>query len=370
MSGRLCAKLGLLAVTSLLMVGVLELAIRQFFPAPATWIDPQVTHLESPLLGWVLPPGLEAYTIDAPVTVNAAGYRDDDFPRAKPAGEYRVLALGDSFTFALGVRFEDLWVQQLELALGARVGPERSAQVVNAAVAGYNTRQELIVLESDGWSLDPDLVVVAFYWNDLVGNDEPIPDLQTTPRIANAELTWERGEREQGHLIPAALRDRLRQSVLLYQATIRAKQVMAAFDPPAGAYATVQRALLEGDDDTLEPYWRATRERLLEITASARRRGVPVVLMLFPMENEIKIDFPEMRMAETLREVWAPTGMPFVDLTAAYRESLRGGANPFLPYDLHPNAHGMKIASDRLLEVIETEDLLVEVALQPRDEAS
>lgn len=370
MSGSLCAKIGVLLATSLFMLGVLELAVRQVFPQPATWHDPQITHLESPMLGWVLPPGHDAFTIDAPVSVNDLGYRDDAFSREKPDGEYRILGLGDSFSFALGVWFEDLWVQQLERALDGRVGAGRTPQVINAAVAGYNTRQELIVLESEGWTLDPDLVIVAFYWNDLVGNEEPLPDYDTTPRIADDQLTWERGERQQDHLIPSSIRDTLRRSVLLYQATIRTKQVMAAFRPPTGDYAHVQRSLLEGDDAALAPFWRATEKRLLQIAESATKRGVPVILMVFPMENEIKIDFPDMKMAEKLREIWAPTGLPFIDLAPAFRQSLDAGDNPFLPYDLHPNAIGMKIASDRLLELIEGEGLARVDRAESEDEPS
>jgi hypothetical protein len=41
-----------------------------------------------------------------------------------------------------------------------------------------------------------------------------------------------------------------------------------------------------------------------------------------------------------------------IDLTAAYRASLRAGENPFLPYDLHPNTAGMRIAADALYAVI------------------
>ena len=351
----LLARLLLLGLTSVVMLAVLEVVIRRFFPVPPTWHDPQITHLESPLLGWVLPPGAQAYTIDAPVSVNRLGYRDDDFPIEKPPGEYRVLALGDSFTFALGVAFDDLWSQQLERALRERAGGRRSVQVVNAGVAGYNTRQELILLESEGWRLAPDLVVVGFYWNDLVGNGEPLPDPAITPKLGAETASWERGEREQRHLIPPALRDRLRKSVLLYQVTTRLKELWGRLGSEPGEYSLVQEALLRGDAETLAPYLEATVRRLHEIAATAERHGVPVVLMVFPMENEIRFEFPEMKLAEQLRAAWEPTGMPFVDLAPAYRRSLAGGENPFLPYDLHPNATGMRIARDHLLELIDRE---------------
>ena len=160
----------LLACSLGVAAALMELALRFVFPVPPTWHDPQTRHLESPLLGWVLPPNSRSYTIDAPVSVNSHGLRDDEFSLEKPAGEIRVLALGDSFTFAQGVRFEDLYVQQLERKLRERYSPH-PVQVINAGVAGYNTRHELIYLLAEGLRFEPDLVTVGFYWNDLIGNE-------------------------------------------------------------------------------------------------------------------------------------------------------------------------------------------------------
>jgi hypothetical protein len=50
--------------------------------------------------------------------------------------------------------------------------------------------------------------------------------------------------------------------------------------------------------------------------------------------------------------------MPFIDVEPAYRAALKAGQNPFLPYDLHPSALGMKIAAEQLFEVIASRDLL------------
>ena len=341
--------LSLVAVSFLLTCVLMEGILRLFYAVPATWHEPQTRHLESPLLGWVLPPSSESFTIDAPVSVNALGLRDREIEARKPEGTRRILCLGDSFTFALGVRLEDLYVKQLERRLASEGGALR-IEVINAGVAGYNTRQELITLLTLGMSLDPDLVVVGFYWNDLVGNEEPLPDLERTPRLAGTQpLASEQGR---DTWIPTPIRDALRKSVLLYLSVTGVKGLAAQVDPPADPYSVVQRALLSGDAATLEPYWKATAARLLEIAAAAKARGIPVILLVFPGENEVRHDFPELVFGERLAEIWAPTGFPFVDLTSRYRASLRAGENPFLPYDLHPNAVGMRIASDALYEVI------------------
>lgn len=333
---------------------LLEAVARLFWPVPPTWIQPQTRHLHSPLLGWVLPPGSESFTIDAPVRVNSLGLRDDEFPLAKPAGERRILCLGDSFTFALGVRFEDLYVQQLETML-ANQHPDERFQVINAGIAGYNTRQELIRLLAQGFDFSPDLITVGFYWNDLLLNEDPLPDLAATPMIDPDASAHDSGAH---HALPSSIRDRLRASVLLYQIVIRSKILMQSFHPSEDDYSRVQRALLEGDADFLEPYWRITGQRLLEIAAAAREHAVPVVLLAFPMENHVKLDFPRLLWSERLREIWAPTGMPFVDVEPAYRAALKAGQNPFLPYDLHPGPLGMRIAAEQLLEVITRRDLL------------
>jgi lysophospholipase L1-like esterase len=340
---------------ALLTTGLLLEAIaRLVWPVPPTWIEPQTRHLHSPLLGWVLPPGSTSYTIDAPVKVNSHGLRDDEFPLAKPPGERRILCLGDSFTFALGVAFDDIYPQQLERMLGER-RPNERFQAINSGIGGYNTRQELIYLLARGFAFEPDLITIGFYWNDLVFDEDPLPDLATTPWVEPGSKLSREGT---GHTLPSWLRDRLRQSVLLYQIVLRTKLLMYALDPPHDIYTLVQQALLEGDEKLLAPYWRITGQRLLEIAAAARVHGVPVMLVAFPMENHVKRDYPRLVWGERLREIWAPTGMPFIDLEPAYRESLREGRNPFLPYDLHPNPVGMRIAAEQILDVITTHHLL------------
>lgn len=348
----------LLGLAVLCGAAIMELALRQIYAPPPVWREPQIRHLRSPLLGWVLPPGhAGSFSIDAPVRTNALGLRDDEIPEKKPPHETRILGLGDSFTFALGVRFEDLWVQQLERILNDDAGSRRF-QVVNAGVAGYNSRQELVYLLARGFDLEPDLVVVAFYWNDLVGNEEPLPDLASTP-LYSQEIHLPDLEQ---HALPKGLRDALRRSLVLYLGVTRAKALAYGRRPPATALERVHHALLTGDEATLEPFWNATAGRLHEIATAGAGRGVPVVLMRFPMEEEIRRPPGGIALGPHLAEFWEPTGWPMVDLQPLYRAALARGENPFLPYDLHPNAAGMRIAAEALHQALLGSGLLGKVA--------
>ena len=81
--------------------------------------------------------------------------------------DMRILAIGDSFTFGPYVPNEDTWPSQLERLLDASLHPQATVQVLNAGVAGYTIVDEYYYLKERGLALEPDLVVLAFFPNDI-----------------------------------------------------------------------------------------------------------------------------------------------------------------------------------------------------------
>ncbi|HLY39430.1 MAG TPA: GDSL-type esterase/lipase family protein [Candidatus Binatia bacterium] len=102
-----------------------------------------------------------------PVRTNAAGFRGPALPGAKPAGVYRIVALGDSFTFGFGVRERQAWPARLAALLDARTGGTPRVEVVNLGVPGTGPRDYLWHLAHTGLALQPDLVVIGFFANDV-----------------------------------------------------------------------------------------------------------------------------------------------------------------------------------------------------------
>lgn len=341
---QLKLKLIVLFVSIVVSCVFLEAALRLIYEMPPEWREPQTVHLLDPKLGWILPANDRSFTIDALVETNSHGLRDDEMPMTKPPGETRILALGDSFTFALGVQFDDLYVQQLERKLQT-LHPDRTFQVINAGVAGYNTTQELVFLLTDGIQYQPDVITVGFYWNDLLGNEKPLPTIDGPIR---RDISRPAESNDPGHLLPAWIRNRLRQSLVLYLGITRAKNLVAALGSPDSEIVAIQRAILTGDAGALAPYWRATGERLREIARVARERDIPVLLVSFPMENTVRQPKPPSVYDEALQAEWAGAGFPMIDLDGSYREAIAAGSNPFLPYDLHPGPLGMELASDAI----------------------
>lgn len=99
------------------------------------------------------------------VRTNALGLRGGPADAAKPAGSYRVLALGDSFPFGFGVEDAEAFPAVLERALAPPPGRART-EVLNAGIAGWSADQYLLFLETRGFALAPDLVLLAVSEND------------------------------------------------------------------------------------------------------------------------------------------------------------------------------------------------------------
>ena len=126
--------------------------------------------LSDPIRGQRLAPGYVGWFAGVPVRLNSLALRDDrEYSLAKSSRTFRILVLGDSVTFGHGSVYEHSYPYLLEREL-RRWRPDVDWQVWNAAVPGYNTSQELAQLLEVGDRFQPDLVVVGFFWNDVVGN--------------------------------------------------------------------------------------------------------------------------------------------------------------------------------------------------------
>ena len=119
-------------------------------------------YLYDPLLGWKNIPGWESSTHNRVLRINSLGLRDREHPYEKPAGQRRILLLGDSYAWGYGVSNEDTFGEILEQRL---VRDLAGWEVLNSGVSGWGTDQQYLFLIEEGFKYDPDLVVVAFNLN-------------------------------------------------------------------------------------------------------------------------------------------------------------------------------------------------------------
>jgi len=115
--------------------------------------------------------------------INRAGYRDDE----PQPGRRRIVVLGDSVSFGLGVRQEAIWPALLERRL-QREGLQPGA-VENLAIWAYNTANEADALREDGLPLRPEVVILQFYMNDFSIAPPPKPGAAAPPPSLGQRLT-------------------------------------------------------------------------------------------------------------------------------------------------------------------------------------
>lgn len=304
-------------------------------------------------LGQTLKPGSEgrmhAPEFDTLVRVSAAGTRGAD-PGSKPPGALRVLAVGDSFTFAVQVQEADTFCAHLTTSLTAAL--DRPVEVINAGVDAFGTFQATRQAARLGKKLQVDAILLMFFLgNDMADNrtfrsDGYPTNTQLLPSLASPVDTlfsW---------------------SSLYFHGSTLWRSLSAASDHGRSwRFRAEAQAFVRGADlrSTVEPTARALRE----LESLARTLGVPVVVALAPpafvitperaqatfalfgVAGEPDVDAPTRAVQSAM-----PGGMPTVDLSPALRAAEVGGRTYFV-FDAHWTARGHRAVADAIVPELE-----------------
>jgi hypothetical protein len=134
-------------------------------------IDPGLLR-HHPRLGWVLAPGWQGshrhHEFNASYEINQYGFRGHSWTNL-PSNRKRIVLLGDSFTFGLGVNEGDTFTACL-----AQSDPEN--EYLNFGVPGYSTDQEYLLQQEVAGKFQPEVYLLLFYLgNDIVDNLLHVP---------------------------------------------------------------------------------------------------------------------------------------------------------------------------------------------------
>src|SRR5262245_31850122 len=101
-----------------------------------------------------------------PFKLDALGFATPPYARDKPPGTFRILALGDSFTFDSSfVPQAQMWHRLVGAAVARRIG--RPVEVINLGMPAVGPGFALRAFEVEGRFLHPDLVLFGLF----IGND-------------------------------------------------------------------------------------------------------------------------------------------------------------------------------------------------------
>ncbi|HYN00951.1 MAG TPA: SGNH/GDSL hydrolase family protein [Vicinamibacteria bacterium] len=263
---------------------------------------------------------------------NSLGYRDVERALSKPAGVRRVVSLGDSFAWGVGIEHDDTYARRVERVLNRR--PGEHWEVVQLARPGMGTVEQAEQLAEEGFAYEPDVVVLGFVLND--SEDENAAE-------ARRARDWEETRRE---------RQERRTGRRFLDRSALWRFVAGRLE----ATGQNQRRLEAYRSQFLPGYpgWAACRAGLARMGALCRERHVPFVVMIFPLfADPLDERYPFADIHAQVAQAAREAGAEVIDLLPAYR-NLRSsllvvdGAN-----DEHPNEIAHRIAAQELLRTLD-----------------
>ncbi len=327
-------KLAFGAITNLVLLSLLESSLALLGAAPRRPPEPPVEFVGAQFGGvfplqwddrlfWSLRPG--AMIPDLRERLGPQGFRGAAFRDAKRAGTRRLLCLGDSSTFGIGVEGQDTYARRLQRWLDS--GENGDWEVLNLGVPGYSAVQMLRLLEDRGPALSPDLVVIyAGAWNDY------------TPAVRMGDLeAAKRIDERRGALSRVGLLDRLR-SYRLLRDTLASRSERPASSIAESYRDGWARAKERPDGPRLTPT--EFEDTLVAILDRIAAVGALPVLVVPPAPRSTSDRFEDGEIyAERIRAVGHARGAPTFDARARLRET--GLPDDVLFVDLiHPSRVG------------------------------
>jgi len=295
------------------------------------------------------------------VTTNSHGLRDVEIPYEKPPGQRRVLSVGDSFAFGYGVELDECFAKVAQRELG------QGWQVINAGVPSWGTCDELDFLQLEGFRYEPDVVVLCFFWNDLLDNA-----LRGSYSVGDDGRPVRRCPVEQelvsrGKHTPIGGRDQLVADIM--DRTLGPPPRVEASSPSwwashSNLYRLARRAISRAtmgtahDTNTSAPEdisghrTRLTCALVREFISRCRERGIPVVFLVMPSKIEAgpgRERSPRADVSEVVTTALSEA-VSVVTLTQELREA--GPERVYFPHDEHINRAGHDLVGRALARAV------------------
>ena len=272
---------------------------------------------------------------------NVLGFRSRHERIAKPPATTRIVAIGDSFTWGDHIlRADSTWPAQLEDTLRHIAG---GVEVVNMAQRGYTTVNEVEALNRLGWQLDPDVILVQWLINDVYPSSPGFRRILSWPPVPD--------------LLPARLRDGAINRSDLYGLLEKVYASWRLGD---------QRGLLPALYVESNPDWQANKAAFKELGDSARVRGIPVVVMIWPEITTTPFTattHPFRRIHELVAGVARSSGLRVFDLTPVFAGAGGGQRRLWVkPYDRHPSPAADALVAHALADYLVHEGIVRQAA--------
>ncbi len=300
-----------------------------------------------------------------PFKTNRHGFRDEeDFDQKPEPGEVRILSLGDSIGFGLGIPATEHYGKVLERGLNGRDERVRF-RVINAAGQGFSPSGYCVYLGREGLRFEPSLVIAeielcndvsdeAFlYWD----SSEERPNLPTAVRGGRYVIGWDGNLLGTCSLGPYAFEKTYTYTVLLR----RVLNLLYRIDPTEPFHSTAgvtyyilgfERYLL--DQERIEAGWKRLFGAVQGMHEVLAKRDIPFLLLVLPSRFVFEEHAPQhSRFARALVQrtlQWAESRqIPHLDCTDVLGQG--GGGSLYFDF-AHLTSEGNQVLGQALYEEV------------------
>jgi hypothetical protein len=261
------------------------------------------------------------------VDYNPQGFRDREF-RPKEPGVFRIVVVGDSYTYGHGLPEGLSWPRQLESLLRRRL-PERRIEVYNCGYHGENLNALVRVMKSALRDWEPDLLIYGYFLND------PQHDSVIRPDVNNMmELDWQYVTSGPGFLSLGERRIHTLRSLALGDRILRMRRM-------AAATVNDYKATHEGQS------WDLAVRQILDVKAAADGRGCRFLVVALPLIWRIHDGYPFGPIHAKLGALAAEHHIEFVD-GLPYLVPYTDAQLYIHPKDRHPNGPYTRLVAEAL----------------------
>lgn len=325
-----------LVVTALLLVGLegCTSAFLAWRDSGGPGIREELHCAHDPDLGWVNRPSVhvaDLYGEHRSLTTNARGFRaTEEYTVEIPAGRYRVVCSGDSFTLGYGVDDSETYPAWLE-----KVEPR--IQAVNMGQGGYGVDQAYLWYRRDGTEIDSDLVIFGFIAPDF----DRMLDARFNGLYSKPVLGLVDGKLGVGNVpVPDDFSG-------------GTGRRLGRFFDELSTFDFLERLRGRGGKPTPPPpgtplpYEEVGGAMLAELAALCAERDQDLALVMFPLRDRSVGRAVE--AAAWLRGVSADLGVPFWDLTDDFEALPKSRAALYYQDDGHLNGMGNQLVAELLV---------------------
>lgn len=249
---------------------------------------------------------------------------DDEVEHPFEHDDYRILALGDSFTYGIKLRNSGSWPELAESVLHSQGLTD--IEILNAGRPGTNTRWQQKFFKEFFYKYNPDMVIIGFLVDDC-----------TNLLFSSVAVAMKRKLDEKLSEDPWAVKSQ----ILRYVRIAQLKNDLFK--------ETIRSYYLPYENNLKE--FQECKEAFLDFKKMSEESGFKLVVVIYPMLHDLNKGHPLLGIHNLMLDFWRENGIAGHDLTAAFYGQ-REASLWVSDSDAHPNRKANVIAAKRIADII------------------